>query len=136
VRRDANFEAATKLPHPPGFLVFTDGLRDTKSMMGTIVVAAKDSTTARPDIRRKTGTRNRIAQCQCPKHSTDGMAVAAMREFGDPKLLDVVSAAMCQAKAFDSNAEITAKEIFGIEPTTPSVIATTTISTPRPLLRQ
>src|SRR6266404_6166029 len=77
VRRDANFEAATKLPHPPGFLVFTDGLRDTKSVMGAIVVAAKDSTTARPDIRRKTGARNRVTQGQCPEHSTDSMAIAA-----------------------------------------------------------
>src|SRR5260370_17611089 len=52
------------------------------------------------------------------------MAIAGMREFGGAKILDVVIAAMCgQAEAFNSNAEVTAKEIFGVESAAPGVIA-------------
>ena len=91
VRRDANFEAATKLPHSTRFILFADGFRHTKSVMGTIVVATKDSTAARPYIGRKTGAGNRVTQGQRSENSADSMAVAAMREFGDTKILDIVS---------------------------------------------
>jgi hypothetical protein len=51
VRRDANFEAAAKLPHSSGFRFMVDALDNAIRNDNMLIVAAKDSTATRPHVR-------------------------------------------------------------------------------------
>jgi len=51
VRRDANFEAAAKLPHSSGFCFMVDALHSATRNDNMLIVAAKDSAATRPDVR-------------------------------------------------------------------------------------
>src|ERR1700730_4935159 len=113
VRGKTNLEPAAKLAHRTGLNIVADALKFFANVNGRFIVAAESSATTRPDVWCEPRLADWIPQSHSAQRTSDYVLVPVLESRGRTKILDRIPGAVrCQAKAFDSNAEVAVKEIF------------------------